>query len=332
MITPARVPFTVLAAALSLGQQPSTVPEVAHQLPRTVPPAAWPAGSKPVDASSPTGKDAAKAPQAAAPAEQDKWVTVFPHVRVNRAQKAVEFDGKVPWDFHNPDTPRTELELLVCLPMRDKEHESLVMSEAKGADVHAALLMVGFEPGSPGRLEFGEGKDDKLKRIAPVGPIVSVSFRYLKDGTEHADDPRSWVTDEHATPRERLEETDDVDLFSRCPTFSMVFGGSKVGQKRNEQGSKVNVYGADELGTLIGLCTFGSETIGTTTVVSPDSGVDGPRYIANNKVIPAADTPVQVRIEPDRILADFRPNDQKSAPGSNKTPALAPQQAPMARP
>jgi hypothetical protein len=65
---------------------------------------------------------------------------------------------------------------------------------------------------------------------------------------------------------------------------------------RNPEGQKVNVYAADELGTLIGLCTFGSETVGITRIYSPDSGVDAPNFVAKNEAIPGADTPVRVRI------------------------------------
>lgn len=295
MITAAVASLMVVSALLA-----GPVPEIANHLPNDWQPA-------------PQAKPAAQA-------TEDKWIEAFPGVRLNRALKAVEFDGKVAWDFHNADTPRTELELLVCLPMRDKEHESLVLSKAKGAHVHAALLMVGFQPGTPGKIDFGaaDEKDQRpgVKRIAPEGPEVAVQFVYTKDGKEITEDARSWVKDEagwrelqewKAAAAARIKknfEADgrkvshvDVDPIS-MPPLTFVFGGSGVGQMRNEQGEKVNIYNADELGTLIGLCTFGTETIGLTRVYSPDSGVDAPSFIANNAAIPAADTPVRVRIQP----------------------------------
>lgn len=322
----------VVAAAVGLAQpaapSASPLPDVARKLPSR-----W---------SQPESAPVVQAPGQPPAAEMDKWVDAFPHVRVNRAQKTVEFDGVVAWDFHDADAPRTELELLVCLPMRDKEHESLVLSKAKGAHVHAALLMVGLEPGAPGRIEFGaaDEKDPEpgVKRVAPQGPEVAVEFVYTKSGKEVTDDARSWVRDEagwredkerraataeritERLNRERAAKGDkrvvthvDVDPISG-PTLTFVFGGSKVGQMRNEQGDKVNVYNADELGTLIGLCTFGSETIGLTRVYSPDSGLDAPSFIAKNEAIPPMDTPVRVRVKP-KLLTVINEEEEKAFPG-----------------
>jgi len=269
--------IAVIIAAL-IARQP--LPDIASRLPATWPPPGWP--------TVPTLPAAAGIAPAAKDAPADAWVTVFPHVRVNRAVRGVEFDGVVAWDFHNPDTPRTELELLVCLPNRDKEHESLVQSRALGAHVHAALLMAGLEPGAPGRLDFG---GEKVARIPPTGPRVSVTFRYTREGRAAADDAMSWVKDEGRPP----------------VSTDLVFSGSRIGKRANSQ---VSTYDADELGCLIGLCTFGGETIALTTVVSPDSGLDAPRFIGNNAAIPPGDTAVQVRITP----AAVAPPAASSAP------------------
>jgi hypothetical protein len=310
------IALTLAFASILLAAEPP-LPDVVHSLPSTPAAPAWPVGAAP-----------ATPPKPAPPAAEDKWVTAFPHVRVNRAQKAVEFDGTVAWDFHNADTPRTELELLVCLPMRDKEHESLVLSQAKGAHVHAALLMIGLEPGTPGRIDFGDDKNPGVKRIAPVGPLVSVSFLYTKEGKERADDPRTWVVDE-AWAREVKRTPHPVEL---PPRFQFVFGGSKVGQMRNEQGEKVNVYNADELGTLIGLCTFGTETIGITRIYSPDSGVDAPNFVSNNPAIPPADTQIRVRIAPASPPLTVQPEEPETPEGPDKKPASGPQTAPAPHP
>ncbi|MFT3686291.1 MAG: YdjY domain-containing protein [Phycisphaerales bacterium] len=321
--------LTSLAQPVAPAQPSSVVPPIAKQLPATWPPPGWPTRV------TLPGEQPAKTDQTAKPAEKDEWVQVFKHVRVNRARKSVEFDGVVAWDFHNADTPRTELELLVCLPLRDKEHESLVLSKAKGADVHAALLMAGLEPGTPGRIEFGDGdgkdKQPGVKRVAPVGPEVDVRFAYLKEGKEVVDDPRSWVEDEAENREEarRIEAAKptmmngvtrrrDINYLTLAKNpYTYVFGGSKIGQMRNLEGEKVNVYAADELGTLIGLCTFGSETVGITRVYSPDSGVDAPNFVARNAAIPPADTPVRVRISPSTRAKIVSEEEEKAFPGLN---------------
>ncbi|HZW07491.1 MAG TPA: YdjY domain-containing protein [Phycisphaerales bacterium] len=292
----------LLAAVLAI-QPAGDAAGLGGKLPATWPPPGWATSVRL------NGRDAV-APVAATPAvpaPEDKWVDVLPHVRINRALRSVEFDGTVAWDFHNPDTPRTELELLVCLPLRDKEHESLVVSKATGAHVHAALLMVGLEPGTPGRIDFGDDKEPAVKRVRPTGPAVTVSFVYSKGGAERVDDARAWVVDE-----------------AGGEPITLVFGGSKVGQKRNEAGERANVYNADELGTLVGLCTFGSETIGSTTVVSPDSGLDRPRYTGNNASIPPADTAVRVRIAPATGTKTGGTADKNAAPAAPPAPAARP--------
>ena len=311
---------------LPLGPSSPPLPEAASRLPPTWPPAGWSVAPM-MPGQGPSGVQPGEKP-AALTAEADKWVQAFPHVRVNRGQKSIEFDGVVAWDFHNADTPRTELELLVCLPMRDKEHESLVLSKAKGTHVHAALLMIGLEPGTPGRIDFGAAENNDrqagVTRVAPTGPEVAVEFVYAKAGKEVVDDARVWVTDE-AGPREQKpakEAKEGAEQLS-APALTFVFGGSKVGQMRNEQGERVNVYNADELGTLIGLCTFGSETIGLTRVYSPDSGLDLPSFVANNAAIPAADTAVRVRVSVAKKPANLREGggDIQTAPiGLNETP------------
>ena len=327
---------SLLSASLLVPPAP-TAPDIARNLPPTWPPPGWPTRVT-LPGESAAGTQATASKKAEAP--ENKWVDVFPHVRINRAQKSVEFDGIVAWDFHDADAPRTELELLVCLPMRDKEHESLVQSKAKGAHVHAALLMLGLEPVSPGRIDFGEGKDDKVSKYAPVGPLVKATFIYVKDGKEVTADPRDWFTDEigerawEEQKRRRAEEHGPgrrrIDEPERYP-FELVFGGSKIGPMRDESGNKVDVYFADATGALIGLCTFGSEVIGNNSVVSPDSGVDVPRFVAKNDAIPPANTPVRVRVEqvPAQQLSRTQP---VGTAGSNKTPAPGAQQPPNQSP
>ena len=76
------------------------------------------------------------------------WAEASPGLRVSREARALEFDGTVPIDVHGK-APRVFLEVLVC--SRDtREHESLVVTDVKPSSVHAALLMLGMTPGTPG--------------------------------------------------------------------------------------------------------------------------------------------------------------------------------------
>jgi hypothetical protein len=168
-----------------------------------------------------------------------------------------------------------------------------------------------------------------------VGPAVTVQFVYTKDGHEVVADPRSWVEDEaeNQEAARRAERAkgrtvnghtvrEDVNYLTLAKNpYTYVFGGSKVGPMRNEQGDKVEVYFADMTGALIGLCTFGSETVGITRIYSPDSGLDAPNFTANNAAIPPVDTPVRVRIAPAKGKAVLQNEEEERAfPGMNDAP------------
>lgn len=211
-------------------------------------------------------------------------VEAFPNVRVDRAARVVEFDGIVPIEAHDPDAPHVFLEVIVCTP-DSKEHESLVMTRAKAQHVHAALLLIGLEPGTTGSWEV-KGTPPQLAPVDPTGPRVAVEFAMRgTDGREVVADPRDWVVD--IKTGKRLGE----EPAAGGPVW--VFAGSRFVNFEGRQ-----VYDADGVGTLVGLCTFGSETVAWGRTVSPDSQVQEPEWIANPKTVPAAGTSVVVRLRP----------------------------------
>ena len=210
-------------------------------------------------------------------------IEVFDHVRANRAGRFVEFDGVIMWEFHDPRTPDTYLEQIVCTP-DTKEHESLVVSSARPSTVHAALLLIGARPGKPGAWDLLDGR---LVSQPPSGDPLIVRF-VTPDGVEH--DPLAWVVSSDRTRTLR-------SVVGDAPAF--VFGGSRF---VNYNGR--DVYDADFAGTLVGLTTFGSETISFREVISHEAAIQTPEWLAYNERIPEAGTPIVVRIflaiDPDR--------------------------------
>lgn len=199
---------------------------------------------------------------------------VFPHVRFDAASRVVEFDGEVPIDCHNPKTPRIYLEVTVC--GRDsKEHEALVVTDAKPSHVHAALLLAGLEPGVPGRYAIENGR---TKKVLPSGGAVEVSVVWRDasgfDRTARATD---WVV---STTGARLGG-------------SFVFAGSRIVPWQGRE-----LYDADGTGLLIGLTTFGSETVAYSELLSPEAVVEEPEWIADNGRVPPMGTRVWVRVAP----------------------------------
>lgn len=200
---------------------------------------------------------------------------VFPFVRIDRDRRLVEIDGAVPIDAHDPETPDVFLELIACLP-DTREHESLVVTRAKASHVHAALLMVGLEPGRPGAFVAGA---DGLRPQPPEGDPVDVRI--------------AWI-DANGSPREAPAEAWVLDVKTGEPMREAfwVFAGSRIVDWRGQ-----SHYDADGAGNLVGLTTFGNEVVGMTEVVSPDSSIHEPGWIALRERVPKVGTPVVLRLQ-----------------------------------
>ncbi len=232
----------------------------------------------------------AEGPGDAAPADTDDaggLMDVFPHVRVDTLRGVVEFDGIVPLDCHDPETPDVYLELVACT-RGTREHESLVMTEAKPSHVHAALLLAGFEPGSPGGLGGRAADGSRVAASDPRGDPVRVTIVY--------EDAEGRTTETDAA-----EMIAHIDTGARIETAGWVFGGSAFVEYRENE-----FYDADGTGLLIGLATFGAphldgptfggETIGLAEVFSPEAAVAEPVWVADAARVPAYLTRVVVRL------------------------------------
>ncbi len=207
---------------------------------------------------------------------------LFPFIRADLAAKVVELDGIVPINCHDPATPNVYLELVACTP-DTREHEVLMMTRARPSNVHAALLAIGLKPGAPGSWRF---EDKKLIPVPPTGDGVEVSIAYRDVGGREIECPVvDWIinaeTGAHFTPR------------TSGPRW--VFAGSVIAKRQGQE-----VYEADGSGTMIGLCTFGSEVIAWRDTISPEASIQEPVWIADPRKVPAAGTPVVVRIRPSR--------------------------------
>ncbi len=233
----------------------------------------------------------------AAPPESG-WIVLSPGLRIDRTRSLLEFDGVVSVDCHNPTTPDVYLELVACSP-DTREHESLVVTAVPPSLIHAGLLALGFEPGRPGGVV---ATDAGIRREAPSGDPLSVEL--VADG--RSSPASSWITD----VRTRREH----------PPGGWIFTGSRIVERGGER-----VYDADGTGTIIGLTTFGSETIAYSRPISPDSWVDDPLWIADAGAVPARGTPVIVR------LGRARPDGPRRAPPSHGTPPADPDQPPSSR-
>ena len=223
-----------------------------------------------------------RTPRAEAP--PDGWVEISEFVRVNRARRVVEVDGFVPIDCHDPGTPIVYLEVIACA-VDSKEHESLVATRAKASHVHAALLLAGLEPGHPGSWSWDE---KTLTRHAPEGPGVDVFLvPHNAVQTEVGVLATDWVV--NAETGESLTG----HLRALGDGSPWVFAGSRMVEFEGRE-----FYDADGAGIIVGLHTFGGEVVALREVMSHDSGVSEPEWIADAGLVPAYGTPVTVRMAP----------------------------------
>lgn len=252
--------------------EPVTVAE-----PVTPPPSADPRTDPAADprtdppSSSPRDRaDAASAPDGG-------LVAVFPGVMVDREARTVEVQGFISELVSQPVHGRVfYLEQFVC-KQGTKDHESPVVTKAEPSNVHAALLLIGLEPGSP--VTWNEAGEPS----PPTGDAVRVSF--VVNGRPIS--PWSWAIDRRSGLAAPVRGPAGPD----GTTGRWVFAGS------TEQSSRGRLfYEADAAGTLIGLASFGSETIAWSQPVSHEEAAGELRWIADEAAMPGPGEPVTIRI------------------------------------
>lgn len=182
------------------------------------------------------------------------------------------------------------LEQVACSP-NSREHESLVVVKAKPSEVHAALLLAGFEPGKPGTWSY---VDDALEFTQPTGELLSVLVRFQGSSGDTRQEPiNAWIQDH----RGQLDFPDDP----------WIFGGSAF-QKNPQWMGPGEHYVADMTGSIIGLVTFGDEVIGFSRIIADQVAVHPPQWEVRSDRIPPVGTEVTLilrrAVDPDEYVTD----------------------------
>jgi hypothetical protein len=239
------------------------------------------AASRPgdVDDESPTNSsDAASTAETSTTlaARPDRWVELTPRIRWNSALRAVELDAVAV-------LKEGFLEQYICT-VGTREHEALFVFEGRASEVHAALMLVGLEPGAPGRWrEIQDGEErTTIEAVPPSGPLLSIHVR-LPDDRVHSID---WFA--RAAPI-----NDEVDTAQTTPPSRFVFAGSRFVANRRTGEER---YAADSSGSLVGLVTFGDETIAALDVIPDQARVAEPVWEANGTRMPEPGTKVKIVI------------------------------------
>lgn len=168
------------------------------------------------------------------------------------------------------------LEQIACAP-GTREHEALLVVDLAASELHAALLLAGFEPGAPGRWKWTE--PDGAQFVAPQGSAVRLRVRRADAGAASAVGIDAWIRDH--------------DAQATFPDAPFVFGGSRFVARPDG----TEVYAADLSGSLVGLATFGDETIGFSLALTPEEAIAPPEWVVDESAVPPMGTPVVLIIE-----------------------------------
>ena len=175
------------------------------------------------------------------------------------------------------------LEQAVCLA-GTREHESLLATEVVPSRLHAALLLLGLQPGAPGSWrEVPKGDSFAIERVPPRGPRVDLLVRVA--GRPDAPLDR-WIHDPVAN--------------RDFPAQPWVFGGSLMRPNRAPEPGEH--YMADRTGSVVGIVTFGDEVIGCADVFADRTEIDAASWQARAGAMPPAGTPavLVIRVHRDR--------------------------------
>ncbi len=218
---------------------------------------------------------------------------LFPGVRVDVSAKTVEFDAQItPMLVKDDKAPLFFLEVLCCAP-NTREHETFLITTVRPSHIHAAMLAVGLNAGSPGGWTLN---DRTLTPVPPSGDRLSVRIAFTdKNGNEVEQNPLDWIV--NARDKAPFQAAENKLAAARSePLPGWMFTGSKIVRRKSVSGDEREVYDADGSGTIIGLTTFGSEVIGWSRLINPDASAEEPDWIADFGKTPPAETKVRVRI------------------------------------
>jgi hypothetical protein len=192
------------------------------------------------------------------------------------------------------------LELLAC-KKDSKEHESLIAVVPKAAHIHAALLLIGAQPGNPAMRKEVETEDGpRWIDLEPRGQEIDVSLVFNNEAGEPTEHPiKEFLI---KSEEESFEPKPEVKKEDRAfPTNTFLFVGSHV----FKDGEADPVYLADESGNVISLSTFGDELLALPGVHANDN--QGLVWSIDPTRVPPLDTKVILRLKPKKAAAAQEP-------------------------
>jgi hypothetical protein len=172
----------------------------------------------------------------------------------------------------------------LCVLSGTNEHESVLRTPALPSHVHAALLMIGLEPGEP--VKYSEAAK---KWFPPHGPPLAISVEFQKGG--------KTVT----LPASRLMRS--IHDKKPQPSHPWIFAGSRVMPDGN--------YAADVTGYVVSVVNFDLSMIDIPDLAS--NANETLEWEIDKDTAPPAGTAVTMVIEPMGAGAAAAPSTRRAA-------------------
>ena len=207
----------------------------------------------------------------------------LPGLEIHAEERYVDVQSKICLE-------KGALEVIACTK-DSREHESIVVVDAKPMHIHAALLLLGGQNGNPAMRRPIEPDSPRWEEILPKGDVVEV-FLVIKNAEgKNVERPiKDFLMpseDEFAEIQGKPKRGKVKDEFPK----SFVFSGSFM--MKTEDGQQQ--YLADSSGNVISISTFGDEVICLPGIHGQDNG--SLEWQINPKHMPKVGTPVLLRLK-----------------------------------
>ena len=211
----------------------------------------------------------------------ERMRAIFPGITIKAEERCVDVDATI-------CLSEGYLELVACTK-DTKEHESIMVIDAKAQHIHAALLLLGAKPGNPAMRKPINEEATRWVHVPPQGNPVKVSLVFADGDGAMVEHPISdFITtseDESGLPPTAAEEK---AVFP--DTF--VFAGSLF----HGAGDGPQQYLCEESGNVISVSTFGDELLCLSGMHAQDNAALS--WQINTDKIPELGTKVTLRLRP----------------------------------
>jgi len=178
------------------------------------------------------------------------------------------------------------LELVACTK-NTKEHESIVVLNARPIHIHAALLLLKAKPGRPAMQKVIDDENLRWTPVTPTGEQVEVSLVFQ----DNKGKIEEFSISTFVSPT-KLNEFKGLELDEKIQPFpkTFLFAGSHFSEEKNMP----RKYACEYSGNVISISTFGDELLCLPGIHGHAN--DGLAWEVNSEKLPKVGTNLNLRL------------------------------------